>query len=312
MHTWRKCGLRVPPLTNRLKAHSMRVCQNLCMVRNQKEAKKDMKNRAVTLTLVCLSLIGLILTGQSHAALTPQDSVAVWILDEGAGNAAKDLSGNGNDAQLNGSTWVDGKFGKGLELGQDTSIMSSSAKGVSPTFLSECLWVNFSDFSTENQFGYINGSGTASARYFYFSTWCAAGPPHDCIHLGTTDPAGAWGRGIATAKMFDPGKWYFVCGVINNQDGVTRAYVDGELKHEQNFPTGDTPGTPTQIWIGGTPENYQWINGSVDEIGFFNVALTPDDIKMVMEQGLGKVFGSATAVEPSGKLATTWGSIKGQ
>jgi len=45
--------------------------------------------------------------------------------------------------------------------------------------------------------------------------------------------------------------------VINNETGTTRAYVDGKMRHEQKFATGDTPGTPTGISVGGTPEDYQ-------------------------------------------------------
>ena len=135
-----------------------------------------MKNRAVTLTLVCISLIVLMMVERSHAALTPKDTVAVWLLDENGGDTVKDISENDNDGKITGNAkWVDGKFGKGLEVDQQQKIGTATAKGVSKTFISECLWIKFNDFTTENQFGYINGAGTASPRYFYFSTWCAAG-----------------------------------------------------------------------------------------------------------------------------------------
>jgi hypothetical protein len=270
-----------------------------------------MTSITIRLTL-SISLIVLMLTGHSDAKLTPKDAVAVWLLDEGAGDTVKDISENANDGKITGKPkWVDGKFGKGLEVDQLDKIGSATAKGVSKSFLAECLWVKFNDFATESQFGYITSAGTASTRYFYFSSWCAAGPPHDCIHLGTLDLGGAWGRGIVTNKIFDKNKWYFVCGVIDNKEGTIRAYVDGVLKHDQAFAKGDTPGTPGQIWLGGTPENYQWIKGTVDEVAFFNVAVTPDDMKSMMKDGVGRTVG-ILAVDPAGKIATTWGSIKGQ
>jgi hypothetical protein len=84
--------------------------------------------------------------------------------------------------------------------------------------------------------------------------------------------------------------------------------VDGELKHEQKFAPGDTPGVLTAIWIGGTPEAYQWVTGAMDEVAFFHVALTEDDINFIMKNGLMKEI--IKAVDSRGKLATTWGGIK--
>jgi hypothetical protein len=46
--------------------------------------------------------------------------------------------------------------------------------------------------------------------------------------------------------------------------------------------------------------------GIIDEVALFNVVLTEDDIKTIMNKGLEGM----TAVSPSGKLATTWADIK--
>jgi hypothetical protein len=96
--------------------------------------------------------------------------------------------------------------------------------------------------------------------------------------------------------------------VINNETGNIKAYVDGEQKHSQDFAKGDTLGTPIQIWAGGTPENYQWVQGTIDEVAFFNIALTENDIKSLMNNGVLKAF----PVDPKDKLATTWGGLKRQ
>ena len=266
-----------------------------------------MNNVKVALTVVSITFIALLSIGQSNAAVDVKDATVIWLFDEGKGDTVADFSGNGNDGTISGSPkWVDGKFGKALELKTQDKISSSTANGVEPTYISETLWIKFNDFSTENQFGYISCSGTASARFFYFSSWVGGGP-HSGIHLGTINPAGAWGRGIAVpAGVFKKGQWYHVAGVINNETGTTRAYVDGKMRHEQKFATGDTPGTPTGIYAGGTPENYQWVQGIVDEIAFFKVALTEDDINAIMDKGLKASFD----VDLRDKLATTWGDIK--
>ena len=269
-----------------------------------------MKNRIAGLTSLFITLIilGLMFSSPGYAGIE-ESAVLIWLFEEGSGDTVADESGNGNDGDLmNGPTWTTGQFGGGLELdGTDDHVYSSTATGVGGTFMSETLWVKFSSFDLENQFGYISCSGTDNARYLYFSTWSADGAPQDRIHLGTLNTEGGWGRGIATGKMFDTGQWYHVAGVINNETGVTKAYVDGELVHEQTFDAGDTPGTPTEIWVGSAPEANRLIIGVIDDVGFFNVALTEDDIKIIMNDGLKSLV---TAVDPLSKLTTTWGSIK--
>jgi hypothetical protein len=44
----------------------------------------------------------------------------------------------------------------------------------------------------------------------------------------------------------------------------------------------------------------------MDEVAIFNVALTGDDIKEIVTEGLATIF----AVQPAVKLITAWGIIK--
>jgi hypothetical protein len=268
------------------------------------------------LTFISISLIILGLIFSSPGYTIEQESVVLtWLFEEGQGTTVEDSSGNGNDGELiDGPQWAAGKFGGGLEFdGTDDSVVSSTVNGIGATYISETLWIKFAENfdGTENQFGFISCTDTASSRYFYFSSWVSGGP-HSGIHLGTITPApdGGWGRAISVpAGVFESGQWYHVAGVINNEEGSIRAYVDGELQHDQTFDVGDTPGTPTEIWVGGSPEGGRWINGVVDEVAFFNVALTEDDIKTIMTDGLaGEQPG--TAVDPLRKLTTTWSKIK--
>ena len=61
-----------------------------------------------------------------------------------------------------------------------------------------------------------------------------------------------------------------------------------------------------EVWIGKSPNFDGSFAGIIDEVAIFNVALTEDDIKYIMAEGLGIIL----AVSPSGKLATTWGNLK--
>ena len=96
-------------------------------------------------------------------------------------------------------------------------------------------------------------------------------------------------------------------------DGTTRkAYLDGELAFEAETPGLIIYGDPLpSLVIGDRNVNRaasgELMNGLVDDVGVFNVALGDEDVMDIMNNGLQGVV----AVEPSGKLATTWATVKG-
>ena len=49
------------------------------------------------------------------ALISTSGLVANLNLNEGTGTVAGDSSGNGNNLAINGATWVNGKYGKGVE-----------------------------------------------------------------------------------------------------------------------------------------------------------------------------------------------------
>ena len=72
---------------------------------------------------------------------------------------------------------------------------------------------------------------------------------------------------------------------------------------------GPAPRNDTDVNIGGWTDNTsETLDGMLYEVALFSVALAEEDINTLMNKGLS----SETAVEPSGKLATTWADIKSQ
>jgi methionine-rich copper-binding protein CopC len=64
-----------------------------------------------------------------------------WTLDEGAGTAAADASGNGRDGTLNGPTWSAGLFGNSLQFGAGAPRVDIDAGLVFPD-CTAALWVH--------------------------------------------------------------------------------------------------------------------------------------------------------------------------
>ena len=85
-------------------------------------------------------------------------------------------------------------------------------------------------------------------------------------------------------------------------NGVT-VYVDG-TEIAQASPNTNVPcdgSVPVRI---ASRIDGQYLKAVIDEVAMWDRVLSPDEITLHMNGGL------ATAVEPSGKLATRWGDIK--
>ena len=59
--------------------------------------------------------------------------------------------------------------------------------------------------------------------------------------------------------------------------------------------------------LGREAHGSDWFSGAIDELAIFNVALTLDEIKTLMAEGLESIGLIGQAVDQAGKLAVTWG-----
>lgn len=263
---------------------------------------KKMKNRAITLTLVGVSLILIsIFTGQSYAKIDPKSIVGIWLFDEGEGEEAFDSSDNGNNGRISGEPeWVEGKFGKALDLdGVDDCVDLGTDESLKPQRFTVVAW-----FSTRklDGYGHIFQSGhdwndmagilLRVHQDGYFQGAMATGP-------GNT---ASWCNGPALSDD----TWYHAALTF---DGTTLTlYLDG--KKADSTGGGEIFYDNVPVRIGSHPDSLTSLfDGLIDEIALFNVALAENDIKDIMNNGLEKASG-ISAVSTAGKLTTTWASIK--
>ena len=61
--------------------------------------------------------------------------------------------------------------------------------------------------------------------------------------------------------------------------------------------------------IGRKVEVNRFFDGFIDEIAFFNEAITQEDVEAIMNEGLEAVL-NPIAVSATGKLTTNWGELK--
>ena len=86
-------------------------------------------------------------------------------------------------------------------------------------------------------------------------------------------------------------------------------YENGKSVGKANVG-GPPPQGDAEVHIGGwTGNTTELLDGLLDEVALFNVALSPADMKDLMKNGFEAIV---TSVAPMNKLATSWADIKSQ
>ena len=254
---------------------------------------KAIKSSTLAHSLVSLFVITIFisLVSKDIYAQEKANLVGMWLF-EGSGDVIVDSSGNGNDGEMFGGVkrTDDGKLGKGVWFdGKDAHVDIANTEDLNPETFSLLAWFKLEQptGSWQTIFGKQSGGSGLIIEV-------AAGG------VLNTGFGGGW---LCTGKKkIDDGKWRHVASVYDGKS--VRLYIDGSLDMET--PPGVRPPENTMpLRIGGSPDIGEMFCGPIDEVAFFDVPLTEEEIQNLMEG-----FANFLAVEQEDKLAATWGSIK--
>ena len=113
----------------------------------------------------------------------------------------------------------------------------------------------------------------------------------------------AIGKTAFSKTVAADGKWHHVAATFDGD--FLRAYFDGVMEGETKTeipPDHNTESVKIGRW--GNPRGDYWA-GILDEVAMFSQVLTEDEI-----QDITMNMRDALAVDASGKLAVTWGTLK--
>ena len=240
----------------------------------------------INVSLICLCFMS---AGLSYA-LNPDAALGIWFFDEGNGNTTKDTTNNGNDGEIIGAQWVAGKFGEALkfeggahvavgDFGNYTdkvSIVALIKTPAAPTW-SDIIVGPCGDIIFTLQNHKLNFAGQ-----------CAQPIPHD-----------AW-----STTLLNDDEWHYIAGTYDGKNA--KVYVDDKL--EASIAAGGAFKTGPK-YIGSRDDKQEAYTGLIDEIAFFNVALSDNDVEAIAESGLSIALGFAE-VSSQAKLTTIWARIK--
>lgn len=257
------------------------------------------KLKKVYVSSIIISLVFINLNG--YAKINPEDAAAIWLFDEGTGKKALDSSENHNDAFFNGNPkWVEGKFGKAIWFdGTDDylSAKDSDSLDVVGEAITLLAWIKADGWPASWNHVIRKTVPASPAPYFYILGVHSNAKPF--IYL-VTDAKEY--NDIQGKKSLPTKEWIHLAMTYNGKE-IT-IYVNGE-RDATSPAEGTIVPNEGELRIGrGNPAGY--FTGAIDEAAVFRTALSQNNIKAMMKDGLRRIL----EVSPQGKLASRWAAIK--
>lgn len=221
-------------------------------------------------------------------AYSADPSLIIYLpMDDGKGNEVKDASLNGRNGKIvGGAKWVDGKFGRGVELvatGDEIQVVDDGKLDGMKALTIE-IWVKQDNHQAT---GIIQKGTNWPGISYLLQPWS-----DQQIYFGVNDTSS---RAITKPGDYPLGKWYHLAGTY---DGKTlKIFIDGKEKASAAAPVDKVPDTENPLQIGNR------LIGVIDEFAMYSRVLTEDEIKRDMN-------GIVMSVEKRGKIETTWALIK--
>jgi hypothetical protein len=225
--------------------------------------------------------------------------------DEGKGNVANDLSENHFVGDINGATWVAGKFGSALSFdgkGNFVEIKFADAFNIKEG-ITMAAWVTANlPFSPEWRI-IMNAKKSAQGPWGIQSR--AIGNVETFYDVGGVR---VWNSSISTMEK---DVFHHIAGTYSKENGF-QVFFDGVMEanaaNSGNLNTRGILDSPPaeSVTIG---HNYnsadRWWSGIIDEVVIYNRALSDKEMAQLF-----KAPPVSFAVESRDKLAASWGHIK--
>ncbi len=270
--------------------------------------------------VIFVTFLTVLLSALTFISYSADIEDGLWMylpLNEGAGQKVADHGPNNFETELSKDLpkWVDAKHDdirKAMEFdGKSTYVkidMAGQNKDIDSHFddkkgISICAWVKVLKVGTDahgqtRQPIVMKGNANAWEFSLYvYDDFGAGMSVWTCPGSGVSEP-----NGPGAAPQ---GKWIHQCGTFKLKEGV-RVYVDGDKNPvAQAGDNGNGPcETGTRPVFIAHREDGQWLNAVIAEVYMWDRVIDIDEMNLAMNTIGG------LAVQPGGKLSTTWGNIK--
>ena len=217
--------------------------------------------------------------------------VAHWKFDEGEGNTATDSAGN-NDGTIQGAIWTTGQADGALSFdGVDDYVEVSDNPSLEPQNITVAAWVYRDSTSTRDTILQKGSTSYLDGRNGYLfrilgSSDQEANRAMFYIVVGNNNKVSP-----VSATPIEAHNWYHITATYDGSN--IRIYVNGVEEGTATSETGqvDYTGGQQEFKMGvaelgsGTFQNY--FDGTIDDVRFYDLALSADQIQQLYQDGLG-------------------------
>lgn len=247
--------------------------------------------QAIIIALSLAALWGLILVPSEGSLLfadtqaPSEDLIAYWPFDEGSGEVAQDVSGNGHDGDLkNGPEWVEGIIGQALRFdGFDDFVLVPYSPDFSlETGLTIALWAYLEtepDVTDGNDWRLLLGRSGFSPYGLLIEQ---NGRLNGTVYIGSER------QEIQSDQPLPLEEWTHIVFTYDAESGLARLYLNGEVLTEAQKATGSfrqREGRPLTISL-SKPQDLEEVHswpGVLDEIYFYKRALRPEEVQALYQ-----------------------------
>jgi len=248
-------------------------------------------------------------TGDSKVAYpygVDEHTLGYWRFEEGSGNVARDLSGNGNDGTLENmdeDDWVDGARGKALEFdGVDDYVevpRTAQMDAFGEADFSMSLWLKTDGPGTPTSGNRIISKRSGTGNGIQNEILVSSSTGHLFINPADAENDNSVAEG--SYNIFD-NKYHHI--VYLREGNIFRLYLDGSLHIEDNKPEIGSLASIGTLKIGRDDFDggRDYFNGIIDEVRISNIARTPEEIRRVYQAGIAIRGGQAQLAYKTGEV----------
>ncbi len=221
------------------------------------------------------------------------DLVAYYPFDEGSGNIATDVSGNGHDGTSTGLVWIDGPpgFGKAIYFDGTNPAANYVNCGTwdpsgSTGQLTVALWVRWDGPVTGVAQGIIAKRRTYASQAIKWQLQLDADSPYD-LHARNYE-----GEDVGRDDLVIPqGEWTFIVLTCDSTTGII--YINGVQAASANYSMAYGDSEQIEIGADNAGGANGW-NGGIDDVRIYDKVLSASEI-MALYTGIEE---QATNPEP--------------
>jgi hypothetical protein len=234
-----------------------------------------------------------------HVSAANAEIIGMWLLNEGNGKAVQDTSGRKHTGTLmGGAKWAKGKFGQGVELDKSGFIEWQHHEDFNfKESLTIMIQARIDNITPQEWVGMPRKEG----EYVM-----AAHKLGDKMEMTFWINIGGWIGQIPAGGQFPAhkfGEWHHYAVIYDGKEVLL--YLDGKDAGGQKV-AGQMSQTGAVLHVSNSCCGGRFMEAVVDEFVMANHAMKQDEIASFAEKGIELTL----AVEPHGKLTTTWAKIK--